>query len=67
MFHSSPKLTISDLDIDEGFKSMHQSIMANIKNYASKNWIVIERITKDSLKIFECLYKQRKIEIISTL
>ena len=30
-FHSSAKLIASDLDIDEAFKSLHQSIMM-IKN-----------------------------------
>ena len=53
-FHSSAKLIASDLDIDEAFKSMHQSIMTKIKHYASEDWIVIEKIVKHSIKIFEC-------------
>ena len=36
IFQSSSKLINSDPDIDEAFKSMHQSIMSKIKNYASK-------------------------------
>ena len=38
IFHSSTKLIASDTDIDDAFKSMHQSIMTKIRNYA---WIVI--------------------------
>ena len=30
MFHSSAKLIASNLDIDEAFKSMHQSIMTKL-------------------------------------
>ena len=38
MFHSCTKLIASDSDIDEAFnKSMHQSIMTKIKNYACKD------------------------------
>ena len=33
IFHSSAKLIASDSDIDEAFKSMHQSIMTKIKDY----------------------------------
>ena len=32
IFHSSAKLIASDLDIDEGFTSMYQSIMRKMKN-----------------------------------
>ena len=35
--HSSAKLTASDSNIGEAFKSMHQSITTKIKNYACKN------------------------------
>ena len=34
IFHSSATLIASDSDINEAFKSMHQSIMTKIKNYA---------------------------------
>ena len=55
IFHSSAKLIASDSDIDEAFKSMHQSIMTKIKNYASEDWIVLEDVNiKDSIKIFKC-------------
>ena len=50
-FHSSMKLTASDSDIDEVFKSTDQSIMAKIKNYASKDLIVLDAISKYSIKI----------------
>ena len=46
MFHSSAKLIASDSDIDEAFKSIHQSIMTKIKNYACKDWIVLDVIIK---------------------
>ena len=52
IFHLSAKLIASDSDIEEGFKSMHQSIMMKIKSSASKDWIVIETIVKHSIKIF---------------
>ena len=52
-FHSSAKLIASDSDIDEAFKSMHQSIMVKIKNSDSEDWVV-EAIVKHSIKIFEC-------------
>ena len=54
IFYSSTKLTASDSDIDEAFKSMHQSIMTKMKNYACKDWIVFDVIIKHSIKIFEC-------------
>ena len=53
-FHSSAKLIASDLDIDETFKSMHQSIMTNHDNYACKDWIVSDVIIMLSIKFFEC-------------
>ena len=37
IFHSNAKLTGSDSDIDEAFKSMHQSIMTKIKNFACED------------------------------
>ena len=51
--HSSTKLIASDSDIDEAFKSMHQSIMTKIKNYACEDWIVLDAIINHSIKIFE--------------
>ena len=54
IFHSGTKLIASDSDIDEAFKSMHQSIMKKIKNYACKDWIVLDAIIKYSIKTFEC-------------
>ena len=38
-FHSSTKLIANDSDIDKAFKSMHQSIMMEMKNSASEDWI----------------------------
>ena len=49
IFHSSTKLTASDSDIDEAFKSMHQSIMANIDNYDCEYWIALDVIIKHSV------------------
>ena len=45
IFHLSTKLIAYDSDIDGAFKSMHQSVMTKMKNYA---------IIKHSLKILEC-------------
>ena len=53
IFHSCTKLIGSDLDIDEAFKSMHQSITSKIKNYVCKDYIVLDAIIKHSIKIFE--------------
>ena len=53
MFHSSTKQIPNDLDIDEAFKSMYQSIMNKIKNYADKYWIALGVIIKHNIKIFE--------------
>ena len=36
IFHPGTKVIASDLDIDEVFKSMYQSIMSKIKSYAFK-------------------------------
>ena len=54
IFHSSTKPIASDSDIDKVFKSMHQSIMTKIKNYASKDWIDLDAIIRHNIKIFEC-------------
>ena len=54
IFYSSTRLIGSDLDIDEAFKSMHQSIIRKIKKYAYEDWIVLGAIIKHSIKIFEC-------------
>ena len=54
IFHSSAKLIVSDSDIIEAFKSMHQNIMTKLKNYASEDYIVLDAIIKHSIKIFEC-------------
>ena len=54
IFHSSAKLIVSDSDIIEAFKSMHQNIMTKLKNYASEDCIVLDAIIKHSIKIFEC-------------
>ena len=50
IFHSSSKLIASDSEIDEAFKSKHQSIMTKIKNYACEDWIISDVIIKHSLR-----------------
>ena len=50
----------SDLDIDEAFKSMHQSIMTKIKNYACEDLSVLDAVIMHSIKIFECQYQEKK-------
>ena len=54
IFHSSTKLIANYSEIDEAIKSMHQSIMTKIRNYVDKDWIVLDVIIKNSIKIFEC-------------
>ena len=54
IFHSSTKLIASDSDIDEAFKSTHQSITTKIKKYACEDWIVLLAVIKHSIKIFKC-------------
>ena len=44
----------SNLDIDEAFKSVHQSIITKIKNYACEDYIALDATIKHSIKIFEC-------------
>ena len=60
VFYSSATLIANDSDIDEAFKSMHQSILTNMKNYADKDWIALDVIIKHSINIFQCYYKERK-------
>ena len=54
IFHSSAKLTASDSDIDEPFRSMHQkSIMTKTKSSAGVDWVV-KATVKHSVKVFDC-------------
>ena len=53
--HSRTKLIVSDSDIDEAFKSMHQSIMTKMKNYTYEDWISLSVITKHSIERFEII------------
>ena len=50
IFHSSTKAYASHSDIDEVFKSKHQRIMTKMKNYAWKDWIVLNVIIYTVLK-----------------
>ena len=54
IFHSSAKLIANDSDINEAFKSMHQSIMKKMKNYVCEDWIVLDVNVKHSIKICAC-------------
>ena len=60
IFHSSTKLIPSDFDIDKAFKFIHLSIMTKIKYYESEDWIVLDTIILYSVRIFECLYMEKK-------
>ena len=53
IFHSSTKLAARDSGIDETLVFMHESIMPKSRNYGSEDWIVLDVITKDSIKFFE--------------
>ena len=44
IFHSSAKVYASHSDIDEAFESKHQRIMTKMKNYAWKDWIILNVI-----------------------
>ena len=57
IFHSRAKLIADDSDIDQAFKTIHQSIMTKIKNSPRENWIVIETVIKHSSKNFKCAQK----------
>ena len=46
ILNSSTKLIPNDSEMDETFKSMHQSITTKVKKYASEDWIN-ETVVKD--------------------
>ena len=52
IFNSRTKLIAGDSDIDEVFKSTHQSIMTKIKDYTGEDLIVLDLTIKHSIKIF---------------
>ena len=53
IIHLGTKMIACGLDIDEAFKSMHESIMTKITYHACKDWIFLDVIIKPSTKIFE--------------
>ena len=59
IFHSSTKLIASDSDTDETFKSMDQSIMTKIKNYAYEDWFVLDIIIKYSIRFLSVRIKRK--------
>ena len=46
---------------------MHQSIMTKIKNSASEDWIVTEKIVKHSIKIFFSVHRWTEQVVYSNL
>ena len=54
------KLIASNSDIDEAFKSMHQSIITKTKNYSCKDWIILDAIINHNITIFEYYYNENK-------
>ena len=52
------KIIVNDSDIGRALRSMNQSIITRIKNFASENWIV-KAIVEHDTKIFECYYRQK--------
>ena len=52
IFHSIAKLIASDSHFGVAFKSLRQSIMTKMKNYASEDCIVLDVVLKNSIKIF---------------
>ena len=63
-FHSCTKPVVNDSEIDEAFKSMHQSIMAKIKNYVDKNWFVLDVIINLSIR-FLGISVRKKVGVTS--
>ena len=54
IFHSSTKLNAINADIDEAFKSTHQSFMTKMKNDVYECCIVLDVIIEHSIESFEC-------------
>ena len=54
IFHSKAKLIASDSDFGEALKSMHQSILTKIKDYACEDWFVLDVIIKHGIETIEC-------------
>ena len=54
IFHSSTKLNTINADIDEAFKSTHQSYMTKMKNDVYEYCIVLDVIIEHSIKSFDC-------------
>ena len=54
IFHSSTKPITSNSEVDEAFISVHQSNITKIKNYASKDWVVLYLLIKHIIKVSEC-------------
>ena len=52
IFHLCTTLHASDLDINETFKSMHQSIATKIQNYDWEDQIALDTVIRHSIKIF---------------
>ena len=44
IFHPNATLIANFSDNDESFKFIHQSIITKMKNYANKNWIILDVI-----------------------
>ena len=54
MFHSSNNLVASDSNINESLISLHQIIVAKIKNNDCEDWIVLDGIINHKINIFVC-------------
>ena len=56
IFNSSTKIIASDLDINQAYKSIHQSIITKIKKYVCEDYLVLGKVIKHSIKIVESCY-----------
>ena len=54
MFHSSNNLVASDSNINESLISLHQIIVAKIKNNDREDWIVLDGIINHEINISVC-------------
>ena len=61
MLCSNAKLIPSDSEIDiKDLNPRIKTLLQKLKNYACEDWVVLDEIIKQSIKMFECQYKENK-------
>ena len=56
--YSSTKLITSDSDVEGTFNPCIKALWQKIKNYACEDWVVLDAIIKNIIKIFECYIRR---------